>query len=114
MLVANSPLSGVYAALLDTTVAIQVGALIINKPLFLWVNDGLMAVFFFLIGLEIKREIMEGELSSFEQVVLPGMGALGGMLVPAAIYIWLNQGDAVALDGWAIPSLRISLSHSPC
>ena len=103
MLVANSPLSGVYAALLDTTVAIQVGALIINKPLFLWVNDGLMAVFFFLVGLEIKREIMEGELSSFEQVVLPGMGALGGMIVPAAIYVWLNQGDAVALDGWAIP-----------
>ena len=103
MLVANSPLSGVYAALLDTTVAIQVGALIIHKPLILWVNDGLMAVFFFLVGLEIKREIMEGELSSFEQVVLPGMGALGGMIVPAAIYVWLNLGDAVALDGWAIP-----------
>ena len=103
MLVANSPLSGIYAALLDTTVAIQVGALVINKPLFLWVNDGLMAVFFFLVGLEIKREIMEGELSSFEQVVIPGMGALGGMIVPALIYIWLNRGDAVALDGWAIP-----------
>ena len=65
MLVANSPLSGVYAAFLDTTVALQVGALIINKPLILWVNDGLMAVFFFLVGLEIKREIMEGELSIF-------------------------------------------------
>ncbi len=103
MLVANSPLSGVYAALLDTTVAIQVGALVINKPLFLWVNDGLMAVFFFLVGLEIKREIMEGELSSFEQVVVPGMGALGGMILPALIYVWLNRGDAVALDGWAIP-----------
>ena len=103
MLVANSPLSGIYAALLDTTVAIQVGALVINKPLFLWVNDGLMAVFFFLVGLEIKREIMEGELSSFEQVIIPGMGALGGMIVPALIYIWLNRGDAVALDGWAIP-----------
>ena len=103
MLIANSPLSGLYAALLDMTVAIQVGALIINKPLLLWVNDGLMAVFFFLIGLEIKREVMEGELSSFDQVILPGMGALGGMLVPAAIYIRLNLGDAVALDGWAIP-----------
>ena len=103
MLIANSPLSGFYAALLDMTVAIQVGALIINKPLLLWVNDGLMAVFFFLIGLEIKREVMEGELSSFDQVILPGMGALGGMLVPAAIYIRLNLGDAVALDGWAIP-----------
>ena len=103
MLIANSPLSGTYAGLLDMTVAIQVGALIINKPLFLWVNDGLMAVFFFLIGLEIKREIMDGELSSFDQVILPGMGALGGMVVPASIYIWLNLGDAVALDGWAIP-----------
>ena len=103
MLVANSPLSGVYAALLDTTVAIQVGALVINKPLVLWINDGLMAVFFFLVALEIKREIMEGELSSFEQVLLPGMGALGGMILPALIYVWLNRGDAVALDGWAIP-----------
>ena len=103
MLTANSPLSGVYGSFLDMTVAIQVGALIINKPLLLWVNDGLMAVFFFLIGLEIKREIMDGELSSFDQIVLPGMGALGGMLLPAAIYIWLNWGDAVALDGWAIP-----------
>jgi NhaA family Na+:H+ antiporter len=103
MLVANSPLAGLYSALLDTTVAVQVGALSIDKPLLLWVNDGLMAVFFFLVGLEIKREIMEGELSSFSQVVLPGMGALGGMAVPAAIYTWINWGDPVALDGWAIP-----------
>ena len=103
LLVANSPLSQLYEALLGTTVAIQVGALAINKPLLLWVNDGLMAVFFFLIGLEIKREIMEGELSSFSQVILPGVGALGGMIVPAAIYAWLNWGDTVALDGWAIP-----------
>ncbi len=103
MFVANSPLASLYNSLVDMTVAVQVGALAIDKPLLLWVNDGLMAVFFFLIGLEIKREIMEGELSSIEQVALPGMGALGGMLVPAAIYIWLNRGDAIALDGWAIP-----------
>ena len=103
MLIANSPLANLYGELLDTTVAIQVGALSIDKPLLLWVNDGLMAVFFFLVGLEIKREVMEGELSSFSQVVLPGMGALGGMLVPAAIYAWMNWGDPVALDGWAIP-----------
>lgn len=103
MLIANSPLSGLYGSLIDATVAVQVGALAINKPLLLWVNDGLMAVFFFLIGLEIKREIMEGELSSFSQVVLPGMGALGGMIAPAAIYAWLNWGDPVALDGWGIP-----------
>ena len=103
MLIANSPLSHIYEGFLDTTVAVQVGALTINKPLLLWVNDGLMAVFFFLIGLEIKREIVEGELSSFSQIVLPGVGALGGMVVPAAIYAWLNWGDSIALDGWAIP-----------
>jgi len=103
MLVANSPLAGLYSGLLDTTVVMQVGALSINKPLLLWINDGLMAVFFFLIGLEIKREIMEGELSSFSQVILPSMGALGGMIVPAAIYAWMNWSDSIALDGWAIP-----------
>ena len=103
MLAANSPLAGLYSELLDTTVAVQVGALSISKPLLLWINDGLMAVFFFLIGLEIKREIMEGELSSVSQIVLPSVGALGGMVIPATIYIWMNWGDAVALDGWAIP-----------
>jgi NhaA family Na+:H+ antiporter len=103
MLVANSPLANIYDALLETTVAVQVGALSIDKPLLLWVNDGLMAVFFFLVGLEIKREVIEGELSSYSQVVLPGMGALGGMAIPAAIYAWMNWGDPVALDGWAIP-----------
>ena len=103
MLVANSPWAALYDSLLNTTVAIQVGALSINKPLFLWINDGFMAVFFFLIGLELKREVMEGELSSLSQIILPGMGALGGMIVPAAIYAWFNWGDPVALDGWAIP-----------
>ncbi len=103
MLIANSPLATLYDALLDTTVAVQIGALAINKPLLLWINDGLMAVFFFLVGLEIKREFMEGELSSPAQIVLPAVGAFGGMVVPAAIYAWLNWGDRVALDGWAIP-----------
>jgi NhaA family Na+:H+ antiporter len=100
--VANSPLSNLYNALLETPVAVQVGALSIDKPLLLWVNDGLMAVFFFLIGLEIKREFVEGELSTADQIVLPGVGALGGMVVPAAIYAWINLGDPVALDGWAM------------
>ena len=100
---ANSPLAGFYGLLLQTPVAVQVGALEIAKPLLLWINDGLMAVFFFLIGLEIKREVVEGELSSFRQVILPGAGALGGMIVPAAIYSWINWNDAVAMDGWAIP-----------
>ncbi|MEW8505231.1 MAG: Na+/H+ antiporter NhaA [Candidatus Thiodiazotropha sp.] len=100
----NSPLSGFYDALLDTPVEIRIGELHLAKPLLLWINDGLMAVFFMLIGLEVKREFMEGELSSLDQVILPGLGAIGGMLVPAAIYYVLNQGDAVALNGWAIPA----------
>ena len=103
MIIANTPLIGYYDSLLDTPVAFQVGALAIQKPLLLWVNDGLMAIFFFLIGLEIKREFLEGELSSASQVILPGMGALGGMIVPAGLYVWVNWGDSVALDGWAIP-----------
>ena len=103
MLAANSPLADLYGELLDITVAVQVGALSVSKPLLLWVNDGLMAVFFFLIGLEIKREVMEGELSSVSQIVLPAVGAVGGMVIPAAIYIWMNRGDPIALDGWAIP-----------
>lgn len=103
MFIANSALADVYNAFLQLPVALQVGTLSIDKPLLLWINDGLMAVFFFLVGLEIKREVMEGELSSFSQIVLPGMGAIGGMLVPAAIYAALNWGDRVAMDGWAIP-----------
>lgn len=100
---ANTPLSFLYEKILDTRVAIQVGALAINKPLLLWINDGLMAIFFFLVSLEIKREFLEGELSSPSQVILPGMGALGGMIVPAGIYVWFNWGDPEALNAWAIP-----------
>ena len=103
MAAANTPLRPIYGMLLDVTVAVQIGELAITKPLLLWVNDGLMAVFFFLIGLEVKREIVEGELSSARQIVLPGMGALGGMVVPAAIYVAMNWDDPVALDGWGIP-----------
>ncbi len=103
MIVANSPLAGLYQSLLDTPVAVQVGALSIDKPLLLWINDGLMAVFFFLVGLEIKREVLEGELSSVSQIALPAVGAVGGMIVPAAIYAWINWGDVEAMNGWAIP-----------
>ncbi len=103
MLVANSPLAEVYNAFLQLPVAVQFGTLAIDKPLLLWVNDGLMAIFFFLVGLEIKREVVEGELSSFSQIVLPGMGAIGGMLVPALIYVAFNWGNTAAMDGWAIP-----------
>jgi Na+:H+ antiporter, NhaA family len=104
MVLVNSPLSWIYDSLLSTPVEIRVGALHLDKPLLLWINDGLMAVFFLLIGLEVKREFLEGELSRPDQIILPGLGAVGGMVVPAAIYLWLNQGDALALNGWAIPA----------
>ncbi|MCG8058658.1 MAG: Na+/H+ antiporter NhaA, partial [Candidatus Thiodiazotropha endolucinida] len=104
MILENSPLSWFYDALLDTPVEIRIGELQLAKPLLLWINDGLMAVFFMLIGLEVKREFLEGELSRLDQIILPGLGAIGGMLVPAAIYYWLNQSDPVALNGWAIPA----------
>ncbi len=104
MVLVNSPLSWLYDALLSTPVEIRIGALHLDKPLLLWVNDGLMAVFFMLIGLEVKREFLEGELSRPDQIILPGLGAVGGMLVPAAIYFWLNQGDPQAMNGWAIPA----------
>jgi len=103
IIVANSPLAVLYDALLDTTVAVQIGKLVVDKPLLLWINDGLMAIFFFLIGLEIKREFLEGELSSFSQVVLPGIGAVGGMVVPALIYTGFNHDSPDAMNGWAIP-----------
>lgn len=100
----NSPLNALYDALLGTPVVIQIGALAIDKPLLLWINDGLMAVFFFLVGLEIKREIIEGRLSNIRQASLPVIAAIGGMVVPAVIYIALNAGDPETLRGWAIPT----------
>ena len=104
LLLANSPLQSYYNLLLDTPVNIQVGSLTIAKPLLLWINDGLMAVFFFLIGLELKRELVEGELSDKRSIILPGVGAIGGMLVPALIYVYFNYKDPVAMKGWAIPA----------
>ena len=102
--VANSPLSGIYQSLLDLPLGVRAGPLEIEKPLLMWVNDGLMAIFFFLVGLELKREVLEGELSELRQIVLPAVGAVGGMAVPALLYAWVNWGDGVALRGWAIPS----------
>ena len=104
MLAANSPAAGLYSYFIDTPVEVRVGALQIAKPLFLWVNDGLMAIFFFLIGLELKREFLEGELSRPANVLLPALGAVGGIVVPVAIFVWFNSGDAQAMQGWAIPA----------
>ena len=104
MIAENSPLHYLYDALLDIPVAIKFGEFEIAKPLLLWINDGLMAVFFFLVGLEVKREVLDGELSEPSRVVLPVIAAIGGMLVPALIYSYINWGDEVAMKGWAIPT----------
>ena len=104
LLVSNSPLAPFYERLLNVPLVIALGDLIVDKPLLLWINDGLMALFFFLIGLEVKREILEGQLSSREQLLLPAAGALGGFLVPAAIYAAFNWGNPETMDGWAIPA----------
>jgi len=101
---ANTPLQPYYKLFLDTPVEVRVGALEIAKPLLLWINDGLMAVFFFLVGLELKRELLEGELADKRNIILPGVGAIGGMLVPALIYTYFNFDDPVAIQGWAIPA----------
>jgi NhaA family Na+:H+ antiporter len=103
LLINNSPLSWLYNGLLDTPVVAQIGALKIAKPLLLWINDGLMALFFLLIGLEVKREVLQGHLSRPSQIVLPGVAAIGGMVVPALIYWALNKDDPAAMSGWAIP-----------
>ncbi|MCB1489134.1 MAG: Na+/H+ antiporter NhaA [Bauldia sp.] len=104
LLLANSPLAWLYEQLLTTPVVVQVGALELRKPLLLWVNDGLMAVFFLLVGLEIKREILLGQLSSRQQLMLPGMAAIGGMLVPSLIYVAVTWGEPELAAGWAIPA----------
>lgn len=104
LLLQNGPLSGYYTGFLHTHVEIRFGELQIAKPLLLWVNDGLMAVFFFMIGLEVKREVMEGHLSSLRQITLPAIAAVGGMVVPALFFILFNAGDEFAMNGWAIPT----------
>ena len=104
LLLSNSFLAGAYQAFLHIPVEVRVGPLHLDKSLYHWVNDGLMAIFFLLIGLEVKREILEGHLSSLSQIALPGVAAIGGMVVPAAIYLMFNINDPVAVSGWAIPT----------
>ncbi|WP_045856105.1 Na+/H+ antiporter NhaA [Teredinibacter purpureus] len=104
IVMANTPLGGIYDLLLDTPIVVAIGTLEIAKPLLLWVNDGLMAVFFLMVGLELKREFIEGELSDFHNIILPAVAAFGGMVVPAGIYAYINWNDPVALQGWAIPA----------
>lgn len=104
LLIANSPLDDYYRLLLSTGVGIHVDEFEIAKPLLLWINDGLMAVFFFIVGLELKRELLEGQLAKKKNIILPAIGAFGGMIFPAAIYVLINRQDPKALQGWAIPA----------
>jgi NhaA family Na+:H+ antiporter len=104
MIIANTPLSANYDLILGTYIKVGIGNFEIAKPAILWINDGLMAIFFFLVGLEIKREVLAGELSSFDKAILPIMAAIGGMAVPGIIFAIINWGTPENLNGWAIPT----------
>jgi NhaA family Na+:H+ antiporter len=104
MVIANSGANSAYQSFLNLPVVVQLGSFIIEKPLLLWINDGLMAIFFFLVGLEVKREIIDGHLSSVDQVMLPAIGAVAGIAVPAIIYYLFNAESPETIQGWAVPS----------
>ena len=104
LIVSNSDLSNIYFETLDKYLFIGINDFGIKLSVLHWINDALMAIFFFFVTLEIKREFIEGELSNFKQAMLPIMGAIGGMVVPALVYIFINYGDTETLRGWAIPS----------
>jgi len=104
LLLSNTIMSPLYESFLHIPVEIRIGPLYLDKSLYHWVNDGLMAIFFLLIGLEVKREALEGHLSSLKQVSLPGIAAIGGMVVPAVVYLAFNSNNPIAVNGWAIPT----------
>jgi NhaA family Na+:H+ antiporter len=104
VIAANTALAPYYEGFLNTYITIGVGSFDIAKPALLWINDGLMAIFFFLVGLEIKREVLSGELSSFDKAVLPVLAAIGGMIVPGLVFFAINAGTPDTLNGWAIPT----------
>ena len=104
LVLANSPLADLYMQFLGLKLTVMVEGFGVSKPLILWVNDGLMAVFFLLVGLELKREVVEGQLSSPEQIILPALAAIGGLIVPAVIYWFINRDNPLGINGWAIPT----------
>ena len=103
MLLANSPLSSQYNDFLNLPVSLQIGSFSINKTLIHWINDGFMAVFFVLVGMEVKKELFEGALSSYQQATFPAIAAVGGMIVPALVYWFIAKQDPSLANGWAIP-----------
>ncbi|OBU13114.1 Na+/H+ antiporter NhaA [Morganella psychrotolerans] len=104
LIMANTPLSVVYQQFLDIPVAVKFSALEIDKPLLLWINDALMAIFFLVVGLEVKRELMVGSLAGRDKAMFPAIAALGGMVAPALVYLLFNGTDPAASQGWAIPA----------
>ena len=104
MIIANSSFNGTYQAILSMKFSVLLNDEGLSKPLILWINDGLMAIFFFLVGLELKREMREGRLKKPADIMLPGLAAVGGMVVPALVYLAFNASDPVARGGWAIPA----------
>ena len=111
MIVANSPLYPAYDAFLHTTFTIGTPGFSITHSIHHWINDGLMALFFFVIGLEVKREILIGELSNFRQALLPIGAAVGGMIVPAGFYLVFNQSGS-SVNGWGVKDSHTSRPHS--
>ena len=103
MLLANSPLSSQYNDFLNLPISLQIGSFSINKTLIHWINDGFMAVFFVLVGMEVKKELFEGALSSYQQAIFPAIAAVGGMIVPALVYWFIAKQDPSLANGWAIP-----------
>lgn len=103
ILFANTPLSQYYFDFLEMPVSLQIGAFSIYKPLLMWINDGFMAVFFILVGLEVKRELLVGAISTYQRAIFPAIGALGGMVVPVAVFWLLNREYPAFQQGWAIP-----------
>ncbi len=104
LILANSHLASIYDALLKVNIEIKIDKFSLVKPILLWINDGLMAIFFLLVGLELKREFIEGHLSTYQKAILPGIAAFGGMIVPACFYTLFNHNDPKAMTGWAIPT----------
>ncbi len=104
LVAANSPLAALYQAVHHTPVHLRIGELLIEGPMVYWINQGLMVIFFVIIGFEIKQQVLEGQLNTLRSAALPAFAALGGMAVPAIVYASFNQGDAVGIRGWAVPT----------